>query len=287
MTDTTPHPIPAIAPGHTAVITGAASGIGRAAALRLAGMGLKVVLADLPGEALEAAAAEAGRAAQGGAADIRAVPTDVSRFDNMDRLRQVAYEAFGAVHVLMNNAGIGPNPGSTWRNLDGWHTILDVNLWGVINGVQAFVTAMLAQGTPGLVVNTGSKQGITTPPGNAAYNVSKAGVKAFTEALAHELRNTPGSRISAHLLIPGFTFTGLTKASERPPAAWTADQVVDFMLARVAEGDFYILCPDNDVARETDEKRMQWAIDDVIRNRPALSRWHPDFKDAFERFMRE
>ncbi len=208
MTDTTSHPIPAIAPGHTAVITGAASGIGRAAALRLAGMGLKVVLADLPGEALEAAAAEAGRAAQGGAADIRAVPTDVSRFDNMDRLRQVAYEAFGAVHILMNNAGIGPNPGSTWRNLDGWHTILDVNLWGVINGVQAFVTAMLAQGTPGLIVNTGSKQGITTPPGNAAYNVSKAGVKAFTEALAHELRNTPGSRLSAHLLIPGIYVHG-------------------------------------------------------------------------------
>jgi NAD(P)-dependent dehydrogenase (short-subunit alcohol dehydrogenase family) len=187
----------------------------------------------------------------------------------------------------MNNAGIQPNPGSTWQNLDGWHTVLDVNLWGVIHGVHAFVPAMLAQGEPGLIVNTGSKQGITTPPGNAVYNVSKAGVKAYTEALAHELRNTPGHALSAHLLIPGFTFTGLTGTSKRPPAAWTADQVVDFMFARVAEGDFYILCPDNDVTRETDEKRMQWAIDDLIRNRPALSRWHPDFKDAFDRFMRE
>ncbi|MBM6593269.1 SDR family NAD(P)-dependent oxidoreductase [Microvirga pudoricolor] len=285
MTDHTSPAHPALAPGQVAVITGAASGIGRAAALRFAGMGLKVVLADLPGPALQEAAEAVSGRARGGVADIRAVPTDVSRFETLERLRQEAYDAFGAVHVLMNNAGIQPNPGSTFKNLDGWRTLLDVNLWGVIHGVHAFVPAMLAQGTPGLIVNTGSKQGITTPPGNAAYNVSKAGVKAYTEALAHELRNTPGSRLAAHLLIPGFTHTGLTGTSEKPDAAWTADQVVGFMLERLSEGDFYILCPDNDVSRATDERRMQWAVDDIIRNRPALSRWHPDFKDAFERFM--
>ena len=96
----------------------------------------------------------------------------------------------------------------------------------------------IARGRPGLIINTGSKQGITTPPGNPAYNLSKAGVKVFTEALAHELRNTPSCRISAHLLIPGFVFTGLTRGdrTEKPPAAWTPEQTVDFMLERLEAG---------------------------------------------------
>jgi NAD(P)-dependent dehydrogenase (short-subunit alcohol dehydrogenase family) len=145
---------------------------------------------------------------------------------------------------------------------------------------------MLAQGTPALVVNTGSKQGITTPPGNYAYNVSKAGVKVFTEGLAHELRASGGGQISAHLLIPGFTFTGMTGRAEKPEGAWTGEQVVDFMLEGVARGDFYILCPDNEVTRQMDERRTAWAAGDIIENRPALSRWHPDYKDAFERFAR-
>ena len=109
---------------------------------------------------------------------------------------------------------------------------------------------MLAQGTPGLIVNTGSKQGITTPPGNLAYNVSKAALKTYTEGLAHELRNTPGAKLTAHLLIPGFTYTGLTDgATEKPAGAWTGEQVVDFMLESLARGDFYILCPDNETER--------------------------------------
>ncbi|TIN85881.1 MAG: SDR family NAD(P)-dependent oxidoreductase, partial [Mesorhizobium sp.] len=140
---------------------------------------------------------------------------------------------------------------------------------------------------PGLIVNTGSKQGITTPPGNLAYNVSKAGVKTFTEGLSHALRNEPGAHVAAHLLIPGFTFTGLTEgATEKPAAAWTGEQVVDFMLESLTRGDFYILCPDNEAARPLDEKRMAWAIGDIIENRPALSRWHPDHKDSFAAFMK-
>jgi NAD(P)-dependent dehydrogenase (short-subunit alcohol dehydrogenase family) len=158
----------------------------------------------------------------------------------------------------------------------------------VIHGVHAFAPAMVAQGTPGAIISTGSKQGITTPPGDAAYNVSKAGVKVVTEQLAHALRNTPGSKVTAHLLVPGFTFTPLTRpgASEKPADAWTPDQVVDFMLPALARGDFYIICPDNAVTRATDEKRMQWAMADLIENRPALSRWHSDYKDAFEAFMK-
>jgi hypothetical protein len=141
---------------------------------------------------------------------------------------------------------------------------------------------MVERGRPGLVINTGSKQGITTPPGNPAYNVSKAGVKALTEALQHELRNMPGCKISAHLMIPGHVFTGLTARgrTEKPPGAWTPEQTVDFMIARIDAGDFYILCPDNDVPRPLDERRMLWAIGDIVENRPALSRWHPDYADG-------
>ncbi|MEM8915969.1 MAG: SDR family NAD(P)-dependent oxidoreductase, partial [Pseudomonadota bacterium] len=136
-------------------------------------------------------------------------------------------------------------------------------------------------GRPGAIINTGSKQGITTPPGNPAYNVSKAGLKAFTEALSHELRNTEGAKVTAHLLIPGFVHTSMVGASEKPPSAWTADQTADFFVESMNRGDFYILCPDNDVARPLDEKRIAWAVGDIIENRPALSRWHPDYAEAF------
>lgn len=279
-----------LVPGALAVITGAASGIGLATALRCAGRGMKVVLADLPGPALDRAhAAVAAAAAAPG--DVLAVPTDVSRSEDLQALQVRAHATFGqAPALLMNNAGIGLNPGGAGQNLADWRALMDVNLWGAIHGVQAFLASMTAAARPALIVNTGSKQGITTPPGNAAYNVSKAALKVYTEALAHELRTTPGAEgLTAHLLIPGFTWTGIiTRAAAetpKPPAAWTPDQVVDFMLDSLARGDFYILCPDNDVARPTDEKRMAWAIGDVIENRPALSRWDPAWKDRFEAFM--
>jgi NAD(P)-dependent dehydrogenase (short-subunit alcohol dehydrogenase family) len=276
--------LPPISDGGAAVITGAASGIGLAAAGRFAGLGMPVVLADLSGEKLRAAETTIRDA--GGR--VAAVPTDVSKPADLERLRELTLSQFGHVGVLMLNAGIGLNPGGAWQNLDGWRSLMDVNLWGVVNGAQAFLPAMVGAGRPAYVIATGSKQGITTPPGNAAYNVSKAALKAYAEALQHELRNTPGCRISAHLLVPGFTFTGLTVGGalkEKPPAAWSAEQVVEFMLESLGRGDFYILCPDNDVARETDEKRMAWAMGDLIENRPALSRWHPDWKARFEAFM--
>ncbi|HEV2363595.1 MAG TPA: SDR family NAD(P)-dependent oxidoreductase [Caulobacteraceae bacterium] len=273
----------AFSEGGAAVVTGGASGIGLAAARRFAAMRLPVLIADRPGERLDAAQASL----QGDGGRVIAHPCDVARPEDWASLRDRAFSAFGHVGVLMLNAGVGANPGRAWENSVGWRSLIEVNFWGVVNGVQALVPAMLETARPGLVIVTGSKQGITTPPGNSAYNVSKAGLKVFTEALAYELRNTPDSQLSVRLLIPGFTFTGISAASgrEKPAAAWTPEQVIEFMLERLERGDFYILCPDNDVDRATDQKRMQWAVDDIIKNRPALSRWHPDFKGEFETFM--
>jgi hypothetical protein len=212
---------------------------------------------------------------------------DVSKADSVTELERAVRERFGGTDIFMNNAGI--QPGSTlFGEPDNWQRIIDVNMWGIINGSRIFAPGMIARGKVGLIVNTGSKQGITTPPGDPAYNVSKAGVKAFTEALQHELRNTRDCHITAHLLIPGFVFTGLTAKgrTEKPAGAWTPEQTVDFMLTRLEAGDFYILCPDNDVPRALDEKRMLWAAGDIVENRPPLSRWHPDYADAFAKFVK-
>ena len=274
--------------GSVAVVTGGAAGIGLAAAKRFAQLGLRVCIADLGADRLARATQEVAILAAHGADDVMTVETDVSRVEDLRRLEAAVQKRFGGTDILMNNAGIQPGS-AMFGPADNWERVLDVNLWGVIRGTQAFVPGMIARGRPGLVINTGSKQGITTPPGDPAYNVSKAGLKAFTEALQHELRNTPGCQLSAHLLIPGFVFTNLAAhgRAEKPAGAWTPEQTVDFMIERLGAGDFYILCPDNDVPRSVDERRILWAAGDIVENRPPLSRWHPDYKQAFEAFRQK
>ena len=274
---------PAFQPNAVAVITGGASGIGLATAQRLAALGLRLVIVDVREGLLEPAAEQLR---QMGAPEVMASSTDVSDREALVELEVLVAERFGGTNILMNNAGI--QPGS--KMLDGsenWLHILGVNLGGIVYGTQIFVPRMLEQARPGLVINTGSKQGITTPPGDPAYNVSKSAVKAFTEALAHELRNTEGHQLTAHLLIPGFVFTDLTRGNrtEKPAGAWTTEQTAEFLLQSLERRDFYILCPDNDVSRELDEKRMAWAIGDIIENRPPLSRWHPDYVEAFKLYI--
>jgi NAD(P)-dependent dehydrogenase (short-subunit alcohol dehydrogenase family) len=281
-----PHPV--LSPDHVAVITGGAGGIGFAAARKFASLGMRVCVADLGNDRLAAAEAELVAASPGGSANVMTVSVDVSRSEEVSKLEAAVRDRFGGTDLLMNNAGIQPGSGM-FGPAENWQRILAVNLWGVIHGSQIFAPRMIERGRPGLIINTGSKQGITTPPGDPAYNVAKAGVKAFTEALEHELRNTKGGLITAHLFIPGFVFTGLTakRRTEKPAAAWTAEQTVDFMTERLEDGDFYILCPDNDVPRRLDERRILWAAGDIVENRPALSRWHPDYAEAFASFVKQ
>lgn len=263
--------------GGVAVVTGAASGIGLAAAKRFASLGMKVCLADINELALEKARAEVATAGS----EVLAVATDVSDPRGIEALRDKVTGTLGEVSLLMNNA-VTRIGGGVWGEPQEWRKAMDVNFWGVEYACRAFIPGMIANGEPAMIIYCGSKQGITNPPGNSIYNISKSALKAYAEALEHELRNTQGCRISTHLLVPGMTTTG-----DRPhrEGAWWPDQVVDYMLPALERGDFYIICPDGEVTVEMDAKRMAWATGDIVSNRPPLSRWHPDYKKAFEDFQ--
>lgn len=277
-----------MAKGKVAVVTGAASGIGLAAAKSLAAHGMRVVLVDNDSYKLADAKDAVAACSANPATDIISIKTDVSNLEAVGALERAVLDRFDRVHLLMNNAGIQPGS-SLFGSQANWDNVLGVNLMGVIHGTRVFGPKMIAHGEPAMIINTGSKQGITTPPGDPAYNVAKAGVKAFTEALQHELRNTTDCQVSAHLFIPGFVYTPLTSRgrAEKPAAAWTPEQTVEFMMDSLEKGDFYILCPDNDVDRATDEKRIAWAAGDITENRPPLSRWHPDYTADFEAYLKK
>ncbi|MBD3662669.1 SDR family NAD(P)-dependent oxidoreductase [Sulfitobacter aestuariivivens] len=262
-----------------AVITGGASGVGLASAHHLGGLGFTVLIADVAAAALDAAA-DALRAA---GINVHTHATDVADPAAVWALADKAF-ALGPVAVLMNNAGIGLQS-STLDIGDTWRQMMEVNFFGILNGVQAFVPRMKAAGNASVVINTGSKQGITCPPGNPGYNASKAAVKVLSEQLAHELRED-GAQIAVHLFVPGFTYTGMVARfmPEKPDGAWTSEETVDYLFEKVGEGQFYVLCPDNMVDEVTDRKRVAWSAGDIVENRPPLSRWHPDWADAFAAF---
>ena len=271
---------PTFKSGNIAVVTGGASGIGLAAVRRFLDADMKVCVVDADEGRLQDVKAELGTE------QILCECFDISEQSQLKQLHSNVIDRFERVDVLLSNAGI--QPGSSIFDDEGtWQRILDVNLWGIVRTVQAFAPSMIQSGRPGLLINTGSKQGITMPPGDPAYNVTKAGVKAFTEALQHDLRNRENCSLEARLFIPGFVYTALTKGNrkEKPDAAWTSEQVVDYLFDALERDEFYILCPDNDVDRATDEKRIQWSAGDIVENRPPLSRWHADYADAFSQWL--
>ncbi|GGJ94747.1 SDR family NAD(P)-dependent oxidoreductase [Pseudomonas matsuisoli] len=277
---------PAIRKDAVAVITGAAAGIGFAIAKRVAKEGMNVVLFDKDLQALESAVEQI----RAESPDVSVLPIqgDVSSEPDLRTLYGRSFE-LGQVSLLVNNAAIIQGAGP-WHETSRWRALMEINFWSVLNLQQMFVETMISQEGSAAIVNLGSKEGITTRPGNAAYSVSKAAIKVLTEQLAHELREKVGDRVTAHLLIPGYTFTpmnfpGMTAATAKPDAPWTADQVADRLIEGMSAADFYIFCEDNEASWELDQRRMQWAADDLIQKRPPLSRWHQDYERQFQAYI--
>jgi NAD(P)-dependent dehydrogenase (short-subunit alcohol dehydrogenase family) len=233
-----------------AVVTGAASGMGKAMAERFAAEGMKVVLADVEHETL--AAAEHELRTRG--STVLAVRTDVSKAADVDQLAARAVEAFGTVHVLCNNAGVGTG-GLAWiQRISDWEWTLGVNLWGVIHGIRTFVPIMLAHGEEGHIVSTASVAGLISGPFGIPYNVSKYGVVALCEGLHHELALVE-SKIKVSVLCPGFVHTRITESQRNRPAevpllpmSEVEMQYAEWIRTRVAAG----LAP-SEVARQVFE----------------------------------
>ena len=236
--------------GRVAVITGAASGIGRGLALRCGREGMRVVLADIEEAALQAAAQEV--AALG--VPTLAVVTDVAQAADVEHLARQTLSTFGAVHLLCNNAGVGIVRNVWECTLADWEWVLGVNMWGVINGVRVFVPIMLAQNTEGHIVNTSSISGLLVGPGaSGPYNVSKHGVVALSTTLYYELAQL-GARIHVSVLLPGYVNTRIADAERNRPAALSNAPDVPFgareaaILAAVRDGLAQGMSPDDAAA---------------------------------------
>ena len=209
--------------GRTAVITGAASGIGLAMAHRLGSAGMRLVLADVEGDALDRAAAELGDAGH----DTASLVVDVRDLEQVRALEAFARDRFGEVNVLCNNAGVGAGGLIAQEDdIDLWHWVIDVNLWGVIHGCKVFLPSMISQDGPGHVVNTASMAGLGSAPMMGPYNVSKYGVVALSETLTKEMQMT-GSGIGVSVLCPAFVRTRIAESGRNLPAELRADAPSD------------------------------------------------------------
>ncbi|KAL1596808.1 hypothetical protein SLS59_007549 [Nothophoma quercina] len=259
-----------------ALITGGASGIGYAVAELCLKASMKVTVVDYNDETLDLAKKNLK-------GDVTIVKSDVGDLNAWNSLK----EKVGDVDFLMLNAGRMVK--GSWGESEYFNQVLNTNLFGVINGLNTYVPSFQSRSsnTPSAIVITGSKQGITNPPGNPAYNASKAAVKTLAEHLSFDLRDT---NTNVHLLVPGWTFTGLSgnhpgQQAKKPDGAWSPEQVADFMVQKMEKNKFYIICPDNDVSEETDKKRMLWSVGDIVNERPPLTRWRPEFKEEAEGWM--
>ncbi|KAJ3494028.1 hypothetical protein NLG97_g4347 [Lecanicillium saksenae] len=276
------------APGSTALITGGASGIGLAVAKLCHIKGMNILLVDRNAEALEHARLEiAGEGVDASEPRVVTSVADVSLPEDWAALKDSALAKFGSIELLALNAGVGGK--GAWGDTDYFRRILETNLFGVINGVNTFLPVVqeASKTKRTAIIITGSKQGITNPPGNAAYNASKSAVKTLTEHLSWDLRDTT---TSVHLLVPGWTFTGMTgggQTKEKPAGAWAPEQVADFLYKKMENGEFYVICPDNDVSEDTDKKRMLWTVGDIVHGRPPLTRWRDEWKAEAEKTMSE
>ncbi|HXJ81790.1 MAG TPA: SDR family NAD(P)-dependent oxidoreductase [Candidatus Methylomirabilis sp.] len=197
---------------RVAVVTGAASGIGLALVERFAAEGMKVVMADIEGSAL----AKAAKSVQRKGTAIVATEVDVSRPGDVDRLARETYAAFGAAHVLCNNAGVAVIGAVHEHSLADWQWVINVNLWGVIHGVRAFVPRMLAGGEEAHIVNTASMAGLTTSPFMSVYDVTKHGVVALSESMYKEFVLT-GAPIGVSVVCPGLINTNIMRSARNRP----------------------------------------------------------------------
>ncbi|MBT8208469.1 MAG: SDR family NAD(P)-dependent oxidoreductase, partial [Acidimicrobiia bacterium] len=214
--------------GKVAVITGAASGIGAAIARECADRGMRVVLADLDDAGIDQLAAELG--AKGAAA--MAVPTDVTSKASVEALASTTVEHFGGAHLLCNNAGIGGG-GLSWEtSRREWNDVMDVDFWGVLNGIEAFVPLMIRQDEPAHVVNTSSMAGVVTGAGMAAYRTAKFAVVALSETLFHDL-DVVGAPIGVTVLCPGWVNTSIGLNAAEPGQRSAASARIDAALESV------------------------------------------------------
>jgi NAD(P)-dependent dehydrogenase (short-subunit alcohol dehydrogenase family) len=217
---------------RVAVVTGAASGIGRALAERFAAANMKIVLADVEQPVLETTA----QTMRETGATVAACVADVSQAADVERLADFAYETFGAVHILCNNAGVAGGAAPAWeQSLETWRWILGVNLWGVLHGVHAFVPRMLAGGEEGHIVNTASVAGLRTGPFLSPYYASKHAVVALSESLNFDLQ-LAGAKLQASVLCPAFAKTRIAESGRNQPAAVSSGEFPEGMRQRVEVG---------------------------------------------------